>query len=362
MHFVVENVMATKQLDRNLTGSLSRHGNDKTPSLRNTLPLSYTPPVRHKREMSGSSIALFEMEDSLRKPLYGILMKAPFFNDKKYGKVCYEVSEGGAVKKWTMKMFKFESESGVLCYCDAGSYQKSNQVADDIPTVMLGKCQYFHVGSTAFCQSEPDMDNVDKCQFVFRIDGLTGVHDKSLYLASYTPEDRLKWVTRITNYTQARLMDRVKLKEHQRLKVTISIQDGQIEHLTEELDNLIQLSGYLKSQVKKYQKLAGQMREDNVMLLDKLEVVSKEISGLRNSLKQSSVSNQIARLTLDNNNSDTEEFVSPEVEYLEKFSKYLDFKRNDIIRLSHRGNRPGPSMNIEADKASNNLSKREALV
>ena len=127
-------------------------------------------------------------------------------------------------------MFKFEG--GVLCYCDAGSYQKSNQVrtlavylswwcyhdnvtfyagidtsvvearaahirrdrylsgplnshlcncnqcfvnnhslpqvAADIPTVMLGKCQYFHVGCTAVCQSEPDMDNVDKCQFVFR--------------------------------------------------------------------------------------------------------------------------------------------------------------------------------------------------
>ena len=93
------------------------------------------------------------------------------------------------------------------------------------------------------------------------------------------------------------------------------------------------------------------------------QVVSKEISGLRNSLKQSSVSDQIAHLTLDNNNnSDTEEFVSPEVEYLEKFSKYLDFKRNDIIRLSHRGNRPGTSMNIEGDKGSNNLSKREALV
>ena len=79
--------MVTKQLDKALTGKLSRHGNEKTPSL------SYTPPLRHKREVSGSSIALFEMEDSLRKPLYGILMKAPFFNDKKYGKVCYEVSE-----------------------------------------------------------------------------------------------------------------------------------------------------------------------------------------------------------------------------------------------------------------------------
>ena len=36
--------------------------------------------------------------------------------------------QGGVVKKWTMKMFKFDSDSGVLCYCDAASYQKSNQV------------------------------------------------------------------------------------------------------------------------------------------------------------------------------------------------------------------------------------------
>ena len=53
---------------------------------------------------------------------------------------------------------------------------------------------------------------------------MTGVHNKSLYLASYTPEDRLKWVSRITGYTQAQQMNRVKLKEHQRLKVTIATQ------------------------------------------------------------------------------------------------------------------------------------------
>ena len=27
-------------------------------------------------------------------------------------------------------MFKFDGETGVLCYCDAGSYQKSNQVGE----------------------------------------------------------------------------------------------------------------------------------------------------------------------------------------------------------------------------------------
>jgi hypothetical protein len=72
MHFVVENAMAAT-LDRNLAGS--------------------RPSPRHKRQYSGSSVNLFEVEDSLKKPLYGILMKAPFFNDKKYEKVCYEVSE-----------------------------------------------------------------------------------------------------------------------------------------------------------------------------------------------------------------------------------------------------------------------------
>ena len=46
----------------------------------------------------------------------------------------------------------------------------------------------------------------------------------------------------------------------------------QIKNLTAEVEDLIQLSGYLKGQVKKYQTLAGQMREDNSMLLDKLEV------------------------------------------------------------------------------------------
>ena len=107
------------------------------------------------------------------------------------------------------------------------------------------------------------------------------------------------------------------------------------------------------------------------------QIVSKEITGLRNSLKQSSVSNQIKRLTIEKEVegvSDNEEYVSPEVEYLEKFSKYLDFKRNDIIRLSKRGNvargnvaRGGGNVaraggNVGVESSGNNLSSKEELV
>ena len=67
-------------LDKNILGSrdLGNHGNNH---------------FRHTREVSSSSVSLFEVQDTLKKPLYGILMKAPFFDDKKYEKVCYEVSE-----------------------------------------------------------------------------------------------------------------------------------------------------------------------------------------------------------------------------------------------------------------------------
>lgn len=82
-------------------------------------------------------------------------------------------------------------------------------------------------------------------------------------------------------------------------------------------------------------------------------MVSKEISGLRNSLKQSSVSSQIKNLTLSTGEGEEEQsegFVSPEVEYLERFSKYLDFKRNDIIRLSSRT--PGKTNNLSAKEST----------
>ena len=58
------------------------------------------------------------------------------------------------------------------------------------------------------------------------------------------------------------------------LETKVSCQDVQIKNLSAEVEDLIQLSGYLKGQVKKYQTLSGQMREDNSMLLDKLEVNS----------------------------------------------------------------------------------------
>ena len=51
--------------------------------------------------------------------------------------------KGGAVKKWTMKMFKFDSETGVLCYCDAGSYQKSNQVITMSAQILFLLIAYF---------------------------------------------------------------------------------------------------------------------------------------------------------------------------------------------------------------------------
>lgn len=310
------------------------------------------------------SVPLFGVSDADKKPHYGILMKGPFFDNKKYEKLKYEVADGGPVnfKKWTMKMVKFEGDSGVLSYCDAATYQKSEQFQVNTPTVMLGKCQYFHVGARASCASVPELDNVEKSQFVFSIAGLTGVHDKTLYLATYTPDDRLKWVSRITSYTRTQQFNSLKITEHHRLMNTISTQDGQIQTLQSGLEDLVKMSGYLKSQVKKYQSLAARMREDNIMLLDKLEVVSKEISGLRSSLKQNSVSNQLDHLNLqfDENSSEQDsDFLSPEVEYLERFSKYLDFKRNDILRMSGRKvmKRPGSITSTsgkgEVDKEQN---------
>ena len=74
-------------------------------------------------------------------------------------------------------------------------------------------------------------------------------------------------------------------------------------------------------QVKKYQSVAQKMREDNEVLLEKLEVVSKEISGLRTTLKDTNLSSlPLQSLNLgdgsDSNSlniSSSPEFESPEV-------------------------------------------------
>ena len=97
MRFVLENLMATS-LDKNIVGSHyhgnhgnhSNHGNLGYHGNHGNYGKNY---LHHTREVSSSSVSLFEVEDTLKKPLYGILMKAPFFDDKKYDKVCYEVSE-----------------------------------------------------------------------------------------------------------------------------------------------------------------------------------------------------------------------------------------------------------------------------
>ena len=60
--------------------------------------------------------------------------------------------------------------------------------------------------------------------FIFRLEYLTGVYDKSLFLASNTPDERLKWVTRIQNYTKDQQLDQAKLKEYQSLKDIIAEQ------------------------------------------------------------------------------------------------------------------------------------------
>ena len=39
-----------------------------------------------------------------------------------------------------------------------------------------------------------------------RLDGITGVQDKALYLSSFTPEDRTRWVSRIMLYIQVRML------------------------------------------------------------------------------------------------------------------------------------------------------------
>ena len=88
MRFVLENLMATS-LDKNIVGS-HYHGNQGNQGNHGSYVNNH---LRHTREVSSSSVSLFEVEDTLKKPLYGILMKAPFFDDKKYDKVCYEVSE-----------------------------------------------------------------------------------------------------------------------------------------------------------------------------------------------------------------------------------------------------------------------------
>ena len=44
-------------------------------------------------------------------------------------------------------------------------------------------------------------------------------------------------------------LDKMKLKEHQKMKILIATQEDQINYLKEEVDNLVQVSGYLKNQV-----------------------------------------------------------------------------------------------------------------
>ena len=68
--------------------------------------------------------------------------------------------------------------------------------------------------------------------------------------------------------------------------------------------------------------------------------------------------NQITRLSISNEDN-PEDSSSPEVELLEQFAKYLDFKRNDILRAASRASsrasrkKSPQTMNIEVE---NNLS------
>ena len=50
--------------------------------------------MSHHRNSSNGSILLFEVENSLKKPLFGILMKAPFFDKKNYESVSEYDFEG----------------------------------------------------------------------------------------------------------------------------------------------------------------------------------------------------------------------------------------------------------------------------
>lgn len=342
-----------------------------------------TKAIRHKRQPSYP--LPFEIEDTLKKPIFGILKKAPFFDTKNYER------KRGYFRKWTNKMFKFDGESGVLSYCDAAAYQSSSQNSEQ-PSVMLGKCQFFHLGIGSLCESVAELDDLDKSEFVMRLDGITGVQDKALYLSSFTPEDRTRWVSRIMLYIQNVKLDRQKLHEHQRLKQLLRSQETEITLLEEELDHLITISGGLKKQLKTYEVHAEKMRKDNNMLLDKLETVSKEITGLRSSMKETNIADQIAVMNTDIGNDQGAscrfDECEPEAdkalkgranrlnsiedgdlpnsagmddeEYIDAFKKFLAFKRQDILRRSvSRESRRGGSAPVsptENNKISNILS------
>ena len=88
----------------------------------------------------------------------------------------------------------------------------------------------------------------------------------------------------------------------------------------------------------------------HICLIFKFQVVSREISCLRTSLKETTVDNQIRHLDILSDTNVGHPNSSPEIEMLEQFARYLDFKRNDVIRASgrtSRGNESPQTMNID---------------
>lgn len=279
-------------------------------------------------------------------PMFGILKKGPYMVANATPKMMKTLKK----QKWSSQFCRIDPSLLQIFCCDKDRGKLYETFA---PVETDGKCMFFHINTYTTVQEGIEEDAKAK-EFSFKITGLNGGPENTLTMSTASVEEREKWVKVIRRAVTRMHIDQDRVGEHTKLRQMLTAQEAEISILEEELEKMAVVAGECAGRASLAEEKLSLKRAEFEDIEGKLGLATLEITSLRSQIAIMEERTRNLNILADDVNGVTPEEVEAareqmqkqrttrlkaiqleigaEEDYLEKYKKYLNLKRDSILQ------------------------------
>lgn len=311
--------------------------------------LAHTPEDNMFRQDSSASTdsnAPISVELAPVPAVFGLLKKGPYIVPNASPKTMKTLKK----QKWGTQFCRIDPALFQIFCCDKdrGKLYESNA-----PVETDGKCMFFHLNTSTTVQEGIEEDAKAK-EFTFKITGLNGGCENTLTMSTTTPDERERWCKTIRRTVYRLHIDQDRVGEHTKLRQMLTAQEAEISILEEELEKMAVVAGECSGRACIAEEKLNLKIVECGDLAGKLDMASMEISSLRSqvAIMEERTRNlniladdvhgvspeevEAAREQMQRERAERLKAIQLEIggeeDYLEKYKKYLNLKRDSILQ------------------------------
>jgi len=297
--------------------------------------------------------------------LFGILKKGPYMVPNASPKTSKTLKK----QKWSTQFCRIDPALFQIFCCDK---DRGKLYETQAPVETDGKCMFFHIGQFTTVTEGIEEDSKAK-EFTFKITGLNGGPENTLTMSTSTAEEREKWCKTIRRSVNRIHIDQDRLGDHTKLRKMLTGQEAEISILEEELEKMAVMAGECSGRASIAEEKLRLVERELVDSQNKFEKANEEVLSLRMQLSIMEERTRNLNILADDVNGVSAEEVEAarelmqkeraerlkaiqlevggEEDYLEKYKKYLNLKRDAVLQ-KHGSQYSVNSMGIGQPKVS----------